>query len=226
MRDGQIPLNPEDDGDGYDLCVLAIKPQMFPDVLPVQDWPNIEKTLFVSIAAGMTIETMGRQLSANAPGCSIIRTMPNLPAAVQKGATLLCADHRVDEARRAMATRLFEAAGAAVWVDSEDQLDRLMGVSGCGPAYVFLLAEALEEAAIAEGASPADARVLAEMTVIGAAEHLATDPRPAGELRAAVTSPGGTTAAALSVLDDEDGLRSLTKEAVLAAYRRAGELAS
>lgn len=223
----RIDLNPIADTNEYDVCVLAVKPQMFPTVLPALNWPGIERTLFISIAAGVTIQTIGQLLAAQAPAAKIIRTMPNLPAAISKGVTLLCGDGKVWEKHREAATSLFNAAGQTVWAKDEQQLDRLMGVSGCGPAYVFLLAEALEEAAIAEGASASDARILAEATVVGAAAHLANDPRPAGALRTAVTSPGGTTAAALEVLDGaEDGLRPLAKRAVAAAFARAKQLSA
>ncbi len=220
-----IAVNPVEDGNGYDVCVLAVKPQLFPTVLPDQDWPNMDQTLFVSIAAGVTVETIGQFLKEKVRAPRIIRTMPNLPAAIGQGMTLLTETGSATAEDKARTTALFDAAGATLWCDSEEQLDRLMGVSGCGPAFVFLLAEALEDAAVAQGASQADARLLAEATLIGAANHVRADGRPAGELRAAVTSPGGTTAAGLSVLDDSaKGLRPLMDEAVAAAFKRAQEL--
>ncbi|WOI54638.1 pyrroline-5-carboxylate reductase [Parvularcula sp. LCG005] len=223
-EDGHVPVNPVDDGEGYDYCVLAIKPQMFGDILPTLKWPGIEKTVFMSIAAGVTIDSMTKLLKSQSSSPKIIRTMPNLPAAIGQGMTILTEGPGVTSEQRDDADMLFKGAGDTVWAKDEDQLDRLMGISGCGPAYVFLFAEALEEAALAEGASPEDARKLAEMTVTGSAAHLAQDGRTAAELRKAVTSPGGTTAAALSVWDDTDGLRPLAKRAVRAAYDRAKEL--
>lgn len=222
---GGVPLNPEDDGDGYALCMLGVKPQMFPDILPGLDWPNFADTLFLSIAAGTPIEEIRRLLAERAPGARVVRTMPNLPAAVGQGMTLLTAGPDVTEVDRADTSRLFEAAGEIVWTETEDRLDRLMGISGCGPAYLFLFVEAMEAAALAQGASPEDARKLAETTVTGSAAQLVADGRPADALRTAVTSPGGTTAAGLSVLMEDDRLRDLVVAAAEAAYRRARELA-
>ncbi|MEM9423062.1 MAG: pyrroline-5-carboxylate reductase, partial [Pseudomonadota bacterium] len=220
-----ITVNPVDDGDGYDLCVLAVKPQLFPTVLPDQFWPNMDKTLFISIAAGMKIQDIGHLLKEKTEAARVIRTMPNLPAAIGQGTTLLTGGKNVTEKDRLRTTALFDAAGKTQWCSSEEQLDRLMGVSGCGPAFVFLLAEALEEAARAQGATPDAARFLAEATLVGAANHLKADGRPAGELREAVTSPGGTTAAGLSVLDSKEvGFRLLINQAVEAAFARAKEL--
>jgi pyrroline-5-carboxylate reductase len=219
-----IALNPEDDGNGYDLCVLAVKPQMFGSVLPGVSWPNIDKTLFLSIAAGVTIDEIRKLLKSATAEPKVVRTMPNLPSAVGQGMTLLCADRSVSDADREAATALFNAAGRTVWAADEDKLDRLMGISGCGPAYIFLLAEAMEEAALEQGANEEDARILAETTIAGAAAQLLADGRPAAVMREAVTSPGGTTAAALSVLDSPDGFRKLMHLAVEKAYLRAKEL--
>lgn len=220
-----IAINPEDDGDGYDLCVLGVKPQMFADVIPGVSFPNMDRTLFMSIAAGKSIESIRQLLKTHTDQPNVVRAMPNLPAAVGKGVTLLCADKTTSDDQKAAATALFEAAGAVVWAEDEDQLNRLTGLSGSGPAYVFLLAEAMEEVAKAHGASPEDARLLGEMTLIGAAYQLEADERPAAEMRKAVTSPGGTTAAGLSVLDEKDtGFRPLMAKAIEKAYARAKEL--
>lgn len=220
-----VPINPVDDGDGYDMAVIAVKPHMFADILPGFDWANIDRTLFLSVAAGITINEMGQHLKANAPEAKIVRVMPNLPSAIGEGMTLLTAGPDVSDQQVADTSVLFEAAGEIVWTETEDQLDRLMGVSGCGPAFVFLFAEAFETAAREQGASEEDARLLAEQTLIGAALQLAEDGRPADRLREAVTSPNGTTAAGLSVLMENDALKSLISDAVEAAYRRAQELA-
>lgn len=223
---GNIPLNPEDDGDGYDICVVGVKPHMFADVVPGLSWPNIDKTLFVSIAAGLPIAEIGKMLSANAPGSRIVRTMPNLPSAIGEGVTLLTGGDNITDDDVAATSTLFGASGEIVWTETEDQLDRLMGVSGCGPAFVFLFIEAFEAAAKAQGASEEDARLLAEQTVIGAAMQIAQDGRTAEELRTAVTSPNGTTAAGLSVLMQDDSLKTLVSNAVESAYKRARELAT
>ncbi|MEM9233282.1 MAG: pyrroline-5-carboxylate reductase, partial [Pseudomonadota bacterium] len=203
---GSIPLNPDTDGDGYDLAVIGVKPNMFGDVLPGLDWPNIDKTLFLSIAAGLPIQEIQNLLKSNAPNARVVRVMPNLPSAVGEGMTLLTAGDEVSDLDAAASTLLFQAAGEVVWTRTEDELDRLMGVSGCGPAFLFLFAEAFEAAARTQGASPEDARLLAEQTIIGAALQLAADGRTAEELRKAVTSPNGTTAAGLGVLQDNDAL--------------------
>jgi len=207
-----------------DICVLAIKPQSFPTVLPSLAWEKMDETLFVSIAAGVSIQSMRALLpSAN----SIIRAMPNLPAAIGQGATLLCAgDLKIPTEDRTLITGLFDAVGKTIWTKTEDELDRLMGISGCGPAYVFLLAEVLEEVAASYGAAPRDARTLAEATIIGAANHMALSDMSAADLRSAVTSPGGTTAEAIGVLQGDPSLRSLMKAAVDAAYMRAHALSA
>jgi pyrroline-5-carboxylate reductase len=220
-----VALNPEADR-GYEACVLAVKPQLFAAVLPDLDLPDMADTLFLSIAAGTSIETIGALMKERAPAARIVRTMPSLPASIGQGVTLLCAGGDVSEADRGVATRLMAAAGETYWCRDEDHLDQVMGVTGCSPAYVFLLAEALQDAAIERGVAPEDARRIAEASVTGAAAMLAQDGRDAAALRKAVTSPGGTTAAALGVLDDEArGFRPLAGEAVGAAYARAKELA-
>ena len=227
-----VALNPAEDA-GYDACVLAVKPQMFASVLPDLDWPGMADTLFVSIAAGTTVRTIGQLLAERAPGARVVRAMPALPAKVRRGVTLLADAPGLTDADRAVATDLFEAAGGTYWCRDEDQLDALMGVTGCSPAFVFLLAEALADAATQHGTTPEDARRIAEASVTGAAALLEAEGREggggrdAGTLRRAVTSPRGTTEAALGVLDDEArGLRPLVRDAVRAAYDRAKALAS
>jgi pyrroline-5-carboxylate reductase len=150
--------------------------------------------------------------------------MPNLPASIGRGATGAYANRAVSPDQRAAAEALFAANGAAAWLDDEAQIDAVTAVSGSGPAYVFLLAEALAEAGIAAGLDPDVANRLARATVAGAGALLDSDPAEAAELRRNVTSPGGTTAAALDILMRPDGLGALMREAVAAARRRAGEL--
>ena len=226
-----VALNPAEDA-GYDVCVLAIKPQAFASVLPDLGWPDMANTLFVSIAAGTTAETTRHLLAERAPGARIVRTMPSLPAKVRQGVTLLADAPSLTSADKDTATALMAAAGGTYWCRDEDHLDRVMGITGCSPAYVFLLAEALAAAAAEQGVAPEDARRIAEASVTGAAALLAAEAkegaggRDAATLRAAVTSPGGTTQAALAVLDGEGGLRGLVSRAVRAAYDRAKQLAS
>lgn len=223
----RIKLNPYEDIDGYDFCVVAVKPHMFGDVLPGLYWPQMSKTAFVSIAAGVAIDNISAMVKENAPEAPVVRTMPNLPTAFGQGITLMAAGANVGYELKSTISALFSAVGEAMWCDSEDQLDRLMGISACGPAYIFHMCEALEAAAIEQGATPKDAATLARMTVRGAAAQLAEDDRTATALREAVTSPGGTTEAALNILrNDTDGLEPLMQKAVGAAYARAKDLAS
>ena len=220
-----VAINPEADAN-YEVCVLAVKPQVFPAVLPGLDWPGIEDTLFVSIAAGVTVQAIRQHLAEAAPGARVVRTMPSLPSRIRRGITLIAGDGAA-AADLALTERLMAAAGPTHVCETEDQLDQLMGATGCSPAFVFLLAEALSDALRARGVDEAAARRLGEAAVTGAAAMLADDGRDAASLRRAVTSPGGTTQAALDRLDARDGgLRPLTDEAVQAAYARAKELAS
>ena len=218
-----VALNPARDA-GYDVCVLAVKPQMFASVLPDLDWPDMAETLFVSIAAGTTAGTIRQLLAERAPSARVVRTMPSLPAKVRQGVTLLADAPGLTDTDRQVATDLMAAAGDTYWCTDEDHLDRVMGVTGCSPAFVFLLAEALSEAAVEQGVATDDARRIAEASVTGAAALLSADGRDAASLRRAVTSPGGTTQAALDVLDAPDGLRRLVSGAVTNAYDRAKQL--
>ena len=154
----------------------------------------------------------------------IIRAMPNTPGAIGAGITGLFAAKGATAADRKRAAALLSALGATEWVSREELIDSVTAVSGSGPAYLFLMAEALTEAGVAEGLPRAQAEKFARATVAGAGALLAADKSPAGALREAVTSPGGTTAAALSVLMADDGLTALMKRAVKAARKRAEEL--
>jgi pyrroline-5-carboxylate reductase len=175
----------------------------------------------LSIAAGKAIATFEAIFGASTP---IVRAMPNTPAAVGRGATVLCANQRVDAGRRAEAEALMAAVGTTDWVEDEDLLHAVTAMSGGGPAYVFLLIETLAAAGARLGL-PADlAMRLARTTVIGSGELARQSPAPAGQLRADVTSPGGTTQAALAVLMGERGLQPLIDEALAAAARRSREL--
>lgn len=219
-----VAVNPLEDGP-VDICVLAVKPQQFASILPGLDWPGIGRTLFISVAAGTSLDTIRTHLMpAGAAEAPVIRAMPNLPVRVGEGMTLLLAGETVSPEQRAAAEMLMTAAGKAVWVESEAEIDMGTALSGSGPAYVFLLTEAMAEAGVAAGLSPATAVALARQTVIGGGALLAAEHHPAEELRKAVTSPGGTTEAALSVLDRSNGIRPLMREAIAAAVKRAGEL--
>ncbi len=205
-----------------DALVLAVKPQTFaaaPGAFALLARPT---TLVVSILAGTTLA----QLRAGLPHAgAIVRAMPNLPASVGRGASGIAAELGLDAARKGVADTLLAAVGQVEWLD-EHLLDAVTAVSGSGPAYVFLLTECLAEAGIAAGL-PADvAARLARATVEGAGALMAQRPgEGAAALREAVTSPGGTTAAALDVLRAEGAMPALMVRAVAAAARRAGELA-
>lgn len=202
--------------------VLAIKPQMLEaairDILPLV----ADDTLIVSILAGKTLTNLEARFGA---GTAIIRAMPNLPASIGRGMTGAIANRFVTPEQHLMADALLAAVGQVEWLEDEALIDALTAVSGSGPAYVFYLVECLTDAGIAAGLPAALAARLARATVEGAGELLARDPLEPGDLRRNVTSPGGTTAAALDVLMADEGLSPLLKKAVLAAKRRAGELA-
>ena len=215
-----IALNPTDPEPGA-VLVLGIKPQGLDTAAPGLDRLIGRDTLLVSILAGKTVADLRVRLPR---ARAIVRAMPNLPASIGRGATGACASSEVTPEQRAAAEALFAANGAVAWLADEAQIDAVTAVSGSGPAYVFLLAETLAEAGIAAGLEPEVARSLARATVAGAGALLDASPAEAAELRRNVTSPGGTTAAALEVLMRPDGLGALMREAVAAARRRAGEL--
>jgi pyrroline-5-carboxylate reductase len=204
-----------------EVLVLGIKPQMLDEA--ASDLAGIvgPRTLVVSILAGKTIA----DVSARLPGAlGIVRAMPNLPASVQRGVTGAAAGPGVEDGSRALADSLLAGVGRVEWVDSEDLIDAVTAVSGSGPAYVFYLTECLAKAGAAAGL-PADlAARLARATVEGAGELLHKSDLGPETLRQNVTSPGGTTAAALAVLMAADGMEPLVRDAVAAARRRAAEL--
>lgn len=204
-----------------DVVVLAVKPQVMAEVLP--PYGRFKRAVFLSIAAGKPIAFFQTHLGSDAV---IVRAMPNTPAAVRRGITVCCAVSKVGPEARSLCQSLLEAVGEVGWVEDEALMDAVTAVSGSGPAYVFLLAEVMAAAGIAQGL-PADlAARLARATVSGAGELLRQSAEAAGQLRQNVTSPGGTTAAALTVLmADQGGFGSLMTEAVAAATKRGRELA-
>ena len=216
-----LRLNPRD-GVAADVMVLAVKPQVAAEALPPLKPLVGPASLVVSIMAGRTL----RFLEAALPQAAVVRAMPNTPAAIGRGITVAVANARVTEAQRGLATRLLAAAGAVEWIDDEALMDAVTAVSGSGPAYVFLLAESLARAGEAAGLPPALAERLARETIAGSGELLHRSREPAATLRQNVTSPGGTTAAALGVLMAKDGLDPLMEKAVAAATRRSRELGS
>lgn len=204
-----------------EVLVLATKPQMLDTAAPAVQAFIQPKTLVISILAGKTLGDLSARLpQANA----VIRAMPNLPASVQRGATAAAPGPGVSAAQRAMADALLGSIGTVEWLDSEKLIDAVTAVSGSGPAYVFHLVECLAAAGTAAGLPQDIAERLARATIEGAGEMLFQSRLSPATLRQNVTSPGGTTAAALAVLMADDGLKPLMNQAVAAAKRRAEEL--
>ena len=202
------------------VIVLAVKPQIIADVMPGLRAMIGRGTTALSIAAGTTLANLARGLG----DAAIVRSIPNTPAQVGRGITAAIANDRVGKAGRALVTRLLEAVGEVVWVGDEGLIDSVTAVSGSGPAYVFLLAECLAEAAAAVGLDAESAQRLARATVTGAGELLYRSDLPPDQLRRNVTSPKGTTEAALNVLMAPKGMAALMKKAVAAARKRSREL--
>jgi len=204
------------------VVIVAVKPQVMDAVFPPVARLAGPGTLVISIAAGRTLASFEARL---APGAAVVRAMPNTPASIGRGITVCAPNAHVSPQGRQLCEDLMAAVGEVAWVESEEAMDAVTAVSGSGPAYVFLLAEALEKAAVAAGLEPALARRLARATVSGAGELLARSELDASVLRRNVTSPGGTTAAALAVLMAEGGVEELMRKAVLAGEGRSRELA-
>ncbi len=201
-----------------DVVVVAVKPADVPGVLASSLTSLRDDALVLSIAAGVTL----RDLEAAAPGRPVVRAMPNTPALVRRGAAAIAAGSAATDAHLATAERLLGAVGVVVRVP-EALLDAVTGLSGSGPAYVFLFAEALVEAGVLAGLPRPTASTLVAETLLGAATLLAEGSETADALRSAVTSPGGTTAAGLFALE-QHGFRAAVIDAVVAATRRSAEL--
>lgn len=203
------------------VIVVAVKPQIADQVFPGLAAVAGPETLVLSVAAGRTIASFEAHLPA---GTAVVRSIPNTPAAIGRGITVCCANADVSAAQRELCQSLLSAIGEVGWVEDEGLIDAATAVSGSGPAYVFLLAECLAEAARAVGIEPGLARRLADATISGSGELLRQSGLEPAVLRQNVTSPGGTTAAALAVLMAEDGLQPLLTRAVEAAASRSREL--
>ena len=214
---GRIPQ-----GFAPEMVVIALKPQSTDTGVPAYRPFAEQGAAFLSIAAGRPIAYFERLLG---PRAQVLRAMPNTPAAVHRGITVVTANARADASARARTETLLGAVGTVEWVDDESLIDAVTAVSGSGPAYVFLLAECLAEAGRASGLPAPLADRLARATVSGSGELLHRASESPETLRQNVTSPGGTTAAALGVLMAEDGLKPLLIRAVAAATRRSRELA-
>ena len=217
-----VALNPEGGLPTASAIVIAIKPQSAPEAVSTLK-PFIGKsTLALSIMAGRTLSFLEQALP---PDTAIVRAMPNTPASIGRGITVACPNGKVSARQRRLASDLLAAAGTVEWIADETLMDAVTALSGSGPAYVFLLAEALAQAGVAAGLPQTLADKLARETVAGSGELLHRSPLAAATLRENVTSPGGTTAAALDVLMAGDGLAPLLKKAVAAATQRSRKLA-
>jgi pyrroline-5-carboxylate reductase len=218
----KVPLNPPlRDLAPPKAVVLAIKPQMLEAAAAVINRLVKPDTLVVSILAGKTLADLKRQM----PGArAVVRAMPNLAASVRRSATAAVTTPETSAAQKAIAHELLASIGTVAWLADEDLMDAVTAVSGSGPAYFFYLAECLAHAGTTAGLPQELAAQLARATLVGAGELLAQAELPPGKLRHDVTSPGGTTAAALETLMAKPGLSDLMQRAVEAAKRRAGEL--
>jgi len=203
--------------------IFAVKPQVINEVLPPYRRFVAPETLFLSIAAGTTISGLARHLGGEA---AIVRCMPNTPAAIGRAITVACPNNHVSPEQRGLCDNLLAAIGDSTWVDDEGLMDAVTAVSGSGPAYVFLLIEALAAAGERAGLAPDLALRLARATVAGSGELARLSSEAPAKLRENVTSPGGTTRAALDVLMAEGGLPDLLDRAVAAATVRSRELAN
>jgi len=215
-----IPLNENPKGEVAAL-ILAVKPQVAPEVLPQLSPFAGAGSVVISVMAGKTISF----LEGSFPASAVIRTIPNTPAAIGRGITVAVPNWRADAKARALTDALLRSTGPVEWIEDETLMDAATAVSGSGPAYVFLLAETLALAGEKAGLPKELAARLARETVAGAGELLYRSDLPAARLRENVTSPNGTTAAALKILMGDAGFEKLLEEAVAAATRRGKELA-
>lgn len=203
------------------LMLLAIKPQVMAEVLPAIKEANIKPSLVLSIAAGTTIDTIQKGFSE---GVQIIRAMPNTPAAVGEGITAVVRCPNMTKEVEKLITKLLSGVGDVIWINREADLNAVTAVSGSGPAYIFHLVEAMTAAGVQVGLAEETSYQLAVKTVIGSGQLLKKSGKTARDLRREVTSPKGTTEAALNVLMSENGLPRVMRHAIQAAFERAREL--
>jgi len=208
--------------EGWRACVVALKPHILRAEAGKLAALASGKTVMISIAAGTPLALLHSHWGR---GAAIVRAMPNTPGSIARGVTAIYAPAEIGAEDRAFAETLLSSIGLTLWVESEALLDAAMAISGCGPAYVFALVEAMTKAGIEAGLPEAAAAKLARATVTGGGALLDADPRPPADLIRDVATPGGTTQAALDVLRAEEGLPQLMTQAVIAAIRRAQELA-
>ena len=208
--------------DNCEIIVLAVKPQVMKDVVSPLSIPTDSHPLFITIAAGIRVESIQNWIGNKV---AIVRAMPNTPALVQTGATGLYANNQTSEEQKQAAESILRAVGLTIWVDEESQMDAVTALSGSGPAYLFLVMEAMEQAGIELGLSQENARLLAIQTAFGAAKLALEIEESPATLREKVTSPGGTTEQALRVFN-ESQLKDIFNKAMSAAQERAIELAN
>lgn len=208
---------------GAGVWMFAVKPQVMRGVCEdLQAAARADRPVAVSVAAGITSAQMERWLGGDA---AVVRAMPNTPSMLGAGVTGMYANAKVDATGRSRADAVLATAGPTVWIDDESKMDAVTATSGSGPAYIFLLAEAMEQAAIANGLPDEAARTLVQQTILGAARMLTESGEAPAELRRRVTSPGGTTHAAITTFED-GGLRDLVARAMSRATERGRELSA
>ena len=217
-----VKLNPKDKVGVASAIVIAVKPQNAPEAVPPLARYVDKTTLVLSIMAGRTIGFLEKSLPT---GTAIVRAMPNTPAAIGRGISVAVANAKISMRQRKQASDLLAAIGKVEWVDDEALMDAVTALSGSGPAYIFLLAECMARAGVAAGLPKELATRLARETVAGSAELLHRSNLDAATLRQNVTSPGGTTAAALEILMGPGGFDQLLTQAIAAATRRSRDLA-
>jgi len=203
------------------VMVFAVKPQFMKDVFAGAEDIPLDHTLLLSIAAGTRIAAFEKRFG---PGTPVIRAMPNTPAAIGKGISALIGNRPADKEDMALAEALLSCLGEVIRVPSEDALDAVTALSGSGPAYFFYMVEAMAAAGVKAGLEPGAAMQLARRTFTGAAALLENSGEEAADLRKKVTSPGGTTEAALGILMDQGGLMKLMEKVILTAAARGKEL--
>lgn len=203
-----------------DVVILAVKPQVMEQVVtPIKEVLNNRSPLVISIAAGVTLSKLEQWLGK----LPIVRCMPNTPALVEAGATGMFANNQVSDSQKELTKSILSAVGLALWVENEDQIDAVTALSGSGPAYYFLVMEAMIEAGKALGLSEQVAKQLTLQTALGASQMAITSPDKPAELRRKVISPGGTTERAISIMQDKN-LSETFMEAIKGAYQRSKEL--
>lgn len=206
----------------HDVIILGVKPQMMKELCDqIKDQVQQSKPLVISVAAGLTTETLDRWLGGNV---AVVRTMPNTPSLLRCGAAGLYANASVSDEQKQVAEKMMQAVGIALWVDKEELMEAVTGVSGSGPAYFFLMMEAMQQAGVDVGLTPEVAKELTLQTVLGAARMATESDVEPAELRRRVTSPGGTTEQAIKTFN-EGGMSELFSKAVQASANRGTELA-